>query len=455
MTGEPRRKERRGPRLLPVGPVLAAVFAVAVLVAGAVFYAGWGLLRVRGLRSAGEIDARTLFDLVKVSFGVVAGAGALVGLVVAYRRQRVVEDGALRDRTRLHTERFTAAVSQLGDDSPAVRLGGVHALAGLADDAPTHALSQTAIDVLCAVLRLPSTAKAREEHADGDPAALRAHLALREVRHTVIRVVRDHLRLPPGHPRTWQGYDFDFTNAVLDGGDFTGAVFSGGTVSFRGAVFSEGTADFRSAAFSGATVDFGRAEFSGGGVHFHEATFSGGRVDFGDAQFSSGTVDFAGAEFTGGTAAWDRAVFSGTTVDFTGALWSGAALSWTRAEFSGGTVKFGMRLHGGADFHDVVFSGARVDFGGAHFSGGTTDFGRARFSEGVVSFAGTHFSGGTADFSRTRFSGARVDFGGARFSGATVLFGGATGPPPTGLLPVRPSALPPLLLLPPEWTAAR
>src|SRR5690606_40250517 len=55
---------------------------------------------------------------------------------LAYRRQRVDEDGALRDATRLHTERFTTAVSQLGDPSPAVKLGGVHALAGLADDAP-------------------------------------------------------------------------------------------------------------------------------------------------------------------------------------------------------------------------------------------------------------------------------------------------------------------------------
>ncbi|GGO94398.1 hypothetical protein GCM10012280_49130 [Wenjunlia tyrosinilytica] len=73
----------------------------------------------------------------KLSFGVVAGAGALVALVVAHRRQRVDEDGALRDATRLRTERFTTAVSQLGQDSAAVRLGGVHALAGLADDAPT------------------------------------------------------------------------------------------------------------------------------------------------------------------------------------------------------------------------------------------------------------------------------------------------------------------------------
>ncbi|MEU1407519.1 hypothetical protein ABZ471_35125 [Streptomyces sp. NPDC005728] len=60
-------------------------------------------------------------------------AGALVG---AYRRRRVNEDGALREATRLHTERFTSAVGQLGNESPAVRLGAVHALAGPADDAP-------------------------------------------------------------------------------------------------------------------------------------------------------------------------------------------------------------------------------------------------------------------------------------------------------------------------------
>ncbi|MFD9466789.1 hypothetical protein [Streptomyces sp. NPDC060027] len=98
-----------------------------------------------------------MFDLVKLSFGVVAGAGALVALVVAYCRQRVDEAGAHRDGTRLHTERFSQAVDKLGSDSPAVRLGGVHALAGLADDAPDDGLRQTCIDVLCAYLQLPFT----------------------------------------------------------------------------------------------------------------------------------------------------------------------------------------------------------------------------------------------------------------------------------------------------------
>ncbi|MFD8762366.1 hypothetical protein ACFV03_25805 [Streptomyces mirabilis] len=124
-----RRTQRRGLRLWPVGAVLVLTFTAAVLVAAAVFYTGWDLLGARGLKLEHRVDSKTLFDLVKLSFGVVAGADALVALVVAYRRQRVDEDGALREATRLHTERFTTTVGQLGEGSAAVRLGGVHALA--------------------------------------------------------------------------------------------------------------------------------------------------------------------------------------------------------------------------------------------------------------------------------------------------------------------------------------
>ncbi|MDQ0767193.1 hypothetical protein QF027_009828 [Streptomyces canus] len=138
-------------RLWRVGRALPVTFAVAVVVAGGVFYGLVYLLDVQEIDRTVKLDASTLFDLVKLSFGVVAGAGALVALVVAYRRQRVDEAGAHREATRLHTERFSQAVDKLGSDSPAVRLGGVHALAGLADDAPDDSLRQTCIDVGCAL----------------------------------------------------------------------------------------------------------------------------------------------------------------------------------------------------------------------------------------------------------------------------------------------------------------
>ncbi len=413
-----RRAERRGLRLWPVGTVLVLSFAAAVLVAAAVFYTGWDLLGARGLKSEHRIDSKTLFDLVKLSFGVVAGAGALVALVVAYRRQRVDEDGALREATRLHTERFTTAVSQLGHDSAAVRLGGVHALAGLADDAPTRDLRQTCIDVLCAYLRLPYTAEA--DLPAGDAEARHAYLALREVRHTVIRVVRDHLGLDPEHPHSWQGHDFDFTGVTFDGGDFSYATFSGGTVNFHGSTFSGGTVNFHGSTFSGGTVNFREAVFSGGTVIFHGSTFSGGTVDFREAVFSGGEVDFYVSTFSGGEVTFAGSTFSGSLITFAGSTFSGSLIN----------------------FIEATFSGATVDFRRARFSGGDVYFRWSRFSRGDVYFDGSTFSGSTVNFEE------------ATFSGATVDFRGANGVPPAAVLPQEGGPLQAGLSLPPAWYPA-
>ncbi|MGW9122368.1 pentapeptide repeat-containing protein [Streptomyces sp. NPDC055663] len=455
--GEPtstRRSEGRGLRLWPVGRVLALAFTAAALAAATVFYTGWDLLGANRIKHERIIDSKTLFDLVKLSFGVVAGAGALVALVVAYRRQRVDEDAALRDATRLHTERFTTAVAQLGNDSAAVRLGGVHALAGLADDAPTRDLRQTCIDVLCAYLRLPYTAETDLPAGDAD--ARHAYLALREVRHTVIRLIRDHLRLTPEHPHSWQGHDFDLTEVTFDGGDLSEATFSSGTVSFRGA------------RFAGGSVRFQGAEFSGGVVDFHGAEFSGGMVRFDGAEFSGGTVGFQGAEFSGGTVRFDRAVFSGGTVRFQGSRFSGGSIRFDEAEFSGSEVGFAWAQFSGGivRFHRAVFSGGAVRFDSARFSGGGVFFRGAVFSGGMVRFHRAVFSGGSIRFDEVVFFGSEVGFAWAVFSGGIVRFyravfsGGAvdftdaTGTAPVHLVPSSGSPLPNGLTLPSAWYPA-
>ncbi|MEV6055206.1 pentapeptide repeat-containing protein [Streptomyces sp. NPDC052107] len=411
-----RRTERRGLRLWPVGTVLVLAFTAAVLVAATVFYTGWDLLGARGLKPEHRIDAKTLFDLVKLSFGVVAGAGALVALVVAYRRQRVDEDGALREATRLHTERFTAAVAQLGHDSAAVRLGGVHALAGLADDAPTRDLRQTCIDVLCAYLRLPYTAE--DALPEGDVEARHTCLAVREVRHTIVRLIRDHLRLTSVHPHSWQGHDFDFTDVTFDGGDFSNAVFSGGTVSFVGVTFSGRPVNFTGATFSGGTVIFTGTTFSGGTAYFARTTFSGSSVYF------------------------DMSTFSGSRFHFDSSTFSGGMVSFGMSTFSGGMVSFGVS----------TFSGSSVHFGMSTFSGSTVSFGQATFSGGTVDFTGTTFSGGTVDFTGTTFSGGTVDFTGTTFSGGTVDFTNATGPAPSGLVPLSGGPMRTGVVLPLAWS---
>jgi len=244
-------------RLWRIGYALAACFAAAVAMLAALWLAARALLHYPALPHSHVISVHDTVGVAQLVFASVAGAGALVALLVAYRRQRVAED-----RTPVFNQRFATIAAQLGDDKPAVRLSGVHAMAGLADDWKEN--RQTCVDVLCSYLRLPYDPDPGEDIAPGDRA--RHYRANREVRHTIIRLICTHLR--PGAVVSWQGRNLDFTGVAFDGGDFFGAVFSGGTVDFIGAQFSGGTVHFGDAQFSGGTVDFSGAQFSGGEVNF-------------------------------------------------------------------------------------------------------------------------------------------------------------------------------------------
>jgi uncharacterized protein YjbI with pentapeptide repeats len=301
-------------------------------------------------------------------------------------------------RTRTLNERFATAASQLGDDRPAmVRLAGVYAMAALADDWEEN--RQACVDVLCGYLRMPYEPDA------GAGAAAEKRLAFeagREVRHTAVRTIAAHLR--DGVQPSWQALKFDFTGAVFDGADFSGAVMRGGQVSFTGATFSAGTVDFSEATFSGGRVSFTGATFSGGTVDFSRATFTGGRVDFTGSTFSGGTVDFSGATFSGGQV-YFGATFSGSTVKFAYATFCGADVGFRDAIVSSGTLDF----EGATISKNAAFSG-KVWFGGATFSGGTMNLARITLSGGTLGFRGAAFSGGTIDFTGATFSGGLVDF---------------------------------------------
>jgi hypothetical protein len=250
-------------RLWHLGTALAVSFTVALVGLGGLAWLAWVLLGAAGYRHRGAPELKDTVSVLQLVFATVAGAGALVALIVAYRRQKITEADSVNDRTRVFNERFTAIAAQLGDDKPpAVRLAGVHAMAGLADDWKQN--RQTCVDVLCAYLRLPYDPDPGE---DADPAKRTAYLANREVRHTVIRLIGAHLRY--GAAVSWRGLDFDFTGVDFDGGDFRHAEFSGGRVDFSGARFSGGTVGFGGAVFSGGTVDFTAARFdSGGTIHW-------------------------------------------------------------------------------------------------------------------------------------------------------------------------------------------
>ena len=93
---------------------------------------------------------------------------------------------------------------------------------------------QTCVDVLCAYLRMPYEP---DPGQDAPQPQRLAFQAIREVRHTVIRVITAHLQKDA--EVSLQGLNFDFNGVVFDGGDFGGAQFSGGTVDFsRAGVWS-------------------------------------------------------------------------------------------------------------------------------------------------------------------------------------------------------------------------
>ena len=324
-------------------------------------------------------------DITKLSFTVAGGVGAAVALVVAYRRQRDIEQGRF-------VERFGAAAAQLGNHDVAVRIAGVYAMAGVADES-TGLRRQQCIDVLCGYLRLPYSSELGSNHqsklvltearsvAGARFGQQERHLEYRqndkEVRMTIVRVIADHLR---DHEYCWSDCDFDFRSAHLEDVDFSQAVF-GGTTSFSRVTFSGGPASFIGATFSG-FARFGRATFCDP-AWFSGATFSG------DASFATATFcDAAG---------FYEATFRDAL--FFGATFSGDA-EFGRATFSRKTGFSRAKFSGDASFVEAAFLGPDAWFDTAVFSG-PASFKGATFS-GPVTFTGTDFGSRAISFENSQ-----------------------------------------------------
>ncbi|MFD0773648.1 pentapeptide repeat-containing protein [Streptomonospora algeriensis] len=331
---------------------LLACAAVGTLSAGA-----WWLLDTPTWEPPTTLTPQDLDAIATRAFAIIAGLGGVALLVISYRRQRATENGEQREQTRLFTERFDIASEKLGSNQPAVRLAGVHALAHLADDAPADRddLVQMVIDVLCAYLRMPYEPEpeglpegATDEQSTDWQSRWQTFTAFREVRHSVIRIVANRLQ----RNTRWQGKTYDFTGVVFDGGDFSGASFTGGQTIFSSAEFVGGLTRFDATKFIGGRVSFEGANFSGGAVNFAFTEFSGSNVDFTNADFTKSSIKFMGAQFKGGYLDFTLSRFNGGKVDFSRTEYCGATMVFAYARFTEGVV----------DFSAVKFVGGVVDF---------------------------------------------------------------------------------------------
>ncbi|MFE0458923.1 pentapeptide repeat-containing protein [Kitasatospora sp. NPDC058965] len=321
MTFSRRRREdlrgRYAPTLAPVWLMAAAALAAVAVLAVGFYYLAHHLIAA-GQAPGTPVQAG---DVIKATVTILTLIGAVLAGLYAYRKQLLAEGDAHRADAAQLANRYAAAAEQLGHDRAAVRLAGVYALARLADDWAEQ--RQVCIDVLCAYLRMPyRTDPDHPGYREGE----------REVRHTVIRVIRAHLQ-DPGATTTWCGVGLYFTGAHFDGGDFSGSHFVGGTVDFTGATFGGGTVDFTGATFGGDRAGFLSARFDDGVVNFAGARFLAGTVDFDWATFDGGRIAFSGAHFDGGRVTFDHATFSDGSVSFADATLAGDPPRFAHAEF--------------------------------------------------------------------------------------------------------------------------
>ncbi|MFE9327381.1 pentapeptide repeat-containing protein [Nocardia sp. NPDC052278] len=359
-------------------------------------------------------------DITRVSLTVVAGVGGVVALVIAYRRQRDVEQSRF-------VERFGAAAGQLGATDVAVRIAGVYAMAGAADESD-GLRRQQCIDVLCGYLRLPydpdHSSSARTKLVTTVPridgGETEEHIEYRqndrEVRRTIVRVIAEHLRSEAEY--SWSTSNFDLRTAHLEEAAFSAATFSGNTW-FDRATF-DGAAQFDEAIFNG-PAGFDGATFNGP-AGFGAAAFNG-RTRFSETTFNS-SAEFRRVVLNG-DARFYRAAFNGhaefqeatlSRAEFYRATFDGHAW-FDKATFKGDTVFHGARFYGRAEFNAATFNDA-AEFGKATFDGRTgfqdTAFnGEVRFTEatfnGGAGFKGVRFTAPTT-FSNTDFGSEQVVF---------------------------------------------
>lgn len=213
------------------------------------------------------------------------------------RQRHVLESHrAERDLERVSDERFAKAVELLGNDADQVRVGALHALAGLARN--REAYRQTVLDVLCSYLRRPF------EHKLETPEIERE----RVVRQTAQRLIAE--LLPLREDTEAEAYNLDLTTATLDHLDLSGRRV--GELTLRQAQL-HATTRFHEMRIEG-PLWMTAAELHGK-LRLHDSTlkrgwFSGTKFDakavFVRSEFGA-EVSFEGAVFSG------EALFEGAT----------------------------------------------------------------------------------------------------------------------------------------------
>ena len=154
-------------------------------------------------------------------------------------------------------------------------------MAELADDWGSG--RQLCIDVLCAYIRMPYRDPEKGEQ---------------EVRRTLFRVIRNHLR-PEAHWShvKWSRYRFSFEGATIGSCDLSRIhLTKDGHMTFHGVQFTDYFLLNDMQLHDRAPMWFTGVKFGGTNVSFENSDFRGSKVRFDGAEFASGPITFKGVQ---------------------------------------------------------------------------------------------------------------------------------------------------------------
>jgi hypothetical protein len=250
------------------------------------------------------------------------------------QRHELEKRRADQDRDRISDERFAKSVELLGNDADQVRVGALHAMAGVARS--RREFTQTVLDVLCSYLRRPfeharyHTEQDMDRHKRDTVSGTVDQERELQVRLTAQRLIVD--LLPEAGNDEAPSYDLDLTGAVLEYFDLSGRKV--GKLLMRYASLHSSTN------LSGCEIT-GTAYFTAAGTGAGRliGLFRCRHTTFRDLAWFSGThfgadADFRGTTFTGDTT-FKSAVFAADAmmkdVSF------GASLNLRQTRFDGHT----------------------------------------------------------------------------------------------------------------------
>jgi hypothetical protein len=251
-------------------------------------------------------------------------------------RQQLEDARADHDRSRVADERFARSVELLGHDAEQVRVGAMHALAGLARSRAEY--TQTVLDVLCAYLRRPFAEKDSAKPKSRDEREL-------EVRLTAQRLIADLLPHDGAKAAGTPHYDLDLTRAYLEYFDISHRQV--GSLTLRAAHLKESNSFHHTVVHGGAWFTDATSD---GRLYLHHMVFHGkawfsrftchDNTDYTATRFL-GPNKFAGVEFTG-------------PVSFEGCEFA-QPIDFENARFSGG-LKLDLAKHAVARTHAMYVS---------------------------------------------------------------------------------------------------